>query len=275
VLADQCLLTLGGSAALFAAALARFGIPVALFSKVGHDAIGAILIDLLLKRGVDVSGIKRDPRSRTGITTALSYAGDRALVTCLGAIQELTPRDVNLARLRRYAHLHMTSPFLQAGLRRHYPSLLRKAREAGLTTSFDPGWDPSEKWDIERCLPWTNVLMVNEIEAASLAHIRRPEDAGRSLARRVERVVVKCGPQGALTVSNGKVHRARSYPVRTVDTTGAGDAFDAGFLSAIVTGKPIEEALAFGCACGALSTRQPGGYDAQPTRREALRLMKI
>jgi sugar/nucleoside kinase (ribokinase family) len=167
----------------------------------------------------------------------------------------------------------MTSPFLQAGLRPDFPAILKKARGAGLTTSFDPGWDPEGTWRLEPLYPHADVLLVNEVEAAAITGLRRPAAAARALAARVPLAVVKTGPEGAVAASGDRTWRVSSYPVKPVDTTGAGDTFDAGFLDAYVDGKPVEEALAFGCACGALSTTRPGGFEGQPTRAEARRLV--
>jgi len=274
VLVRGCRMTLGGSGAILACGLARLGRPVRFLGRVGGDATGDMLTDLMRRRGVDISGLRRDPKEGTGIAVAFTHTDDRALVSYLGTVATTRLRDLPLDNLRRYAHLHLTSPFLQYGLRDSFPPLLRRARKAGLTTSLDPGWDPRGRWEVDSILPHVDVLLVNEMEAKALTGQRRPLEAARTLAGRVRLAVVKTGPRGAVAASPDGDASAASYPVDPVDTTGAGDTFDSGFLDAWLAGSSIPEALAFGCACGALSTRKPGGYEGQPGRAEAYRLMK-
>jgi sugar/nucleoside kinase (ribokinase family) len=267
-------MTLGGSGAIFACGLARLGRPVRFFARVGRDATGDMLIDLLRRRNIPVSGVRRDPKVGTGIAVAISGTSDRALVSYLGTVATTTLRDLALDDLRRYDHLHLTSPFLQLGLRPHFVPLLKRARRAGLTTSIDPGWDPQKRWDLKAILREVDLLLVNEVEAEALTGMNRPVEAARKLSKRVALAVVKTGSKGAVAVSPDGEWRVPSFPVDPVDTTGAGDTFDAGFLDGWLAGRPMEEALRFGCACGALSTTKPGGYEGQPGRAEAVRFMK-
>ena len=95
------------------------------------------------------------------------------------------------------------------------------------------------------------------------------EAAARALAARGPLAVVKLGPEGAVAVGDGEVTRAVAPAADAVDTTGAGDSFDAGFLAARLAGESLADALALGRACGALSTRATGGTAAQPTLGEA------
>lgn len=274
VLVRGCRLTLGGSGAIFACGLARLGHPIRFLGKVGRDSTGDAVLGMMRGRGVDVSGIHRDKATGTGIAVAFTQTDDRALVSFLGTVATTTARDIGAPSWRAYSHLHMTSPFLQFGLRDRFPSLLRRAKREGLTTSLDPGWDPRERWDLGSILPWVDVLLVNEVEARALTGKRSPKDAALTLSERVPIAVVKTGPKGAIAAMSGALKVAASHPVDPVDTTGAGDTFDAGFLHAWIQKRPLGEALALGCACGALSTLKPGGYEGQPTRREAYRLMK-
>src|SRR5438093_1736826 len=137
VLVRGCRMTLGGSAAIFACGLAALGHPVRFLGKVGRDTTGDFLLDLMRSRGVDASGVRRDPKVGTGIAVAFTHTDDRALVSYLGTLATTTVRDLAIGAWGRHAHLHMTSPFLQFGLTAQFPALLRKARRAGLTTSLD------------------------------------------------------------------------------------------------------------------------------------------
>jgi len=273
VLVSGCSLTLGGSAAIFACGLAKLGREVKFVGKVGADQPGDFVVKLMKDRGVDASGIKRDRKESTGIAVAFTETDDRALVSFLGTVVSTTPRDVAVGDPKRFGHLHVTSPFLQLGLLGHFQPLLKKARRAGLTTSMDPGWDPRGRWTLEDLYPWIDVLLVNEMEAKALTGSTRPASAAKALADKVTLAVVKAGDQGAFAATKSGDWSASSYPVEAVDTTGAGDTFDAAFIDGWLDGHRVHEILAYACAAGAISTEKRGGYDGQPTRREALRLV--
>lgn len=273
VLVSGCSLTLGGSAAIFACGLARLGRDVAFRGKVGGDATGDFVLKLMSERGVDVSGVKRDARTGTGIAVAFTETDDRALVSYLGTVASTEPKDVAPDDWSRYGHLHLTSPFLQFGLSSHFPKMLKAAQRAGLTTSLDPGWDPRERWGLDALYPLLDVILVNEIEAKALTKLRKPVEAARALAKKVPLAVVKTGPKGAAAATGTAHWSSASFPVDPVDTTGAGDTFDAAFIDGWLDGHRVEELLAYACAAGALSTVKPGGYEGQPTRHEALQLV--
>jgi sugar/nucleoside kinase (ribokinase family) len=265
-------MTLGGSAAIFACGLAKLGRPVKFLGKIGADSNGDFVLGKMRDRAVDVSGVKRDPRTGTGIAVAFTHSDDRAIVAYLGTVASTTARDVPVGDWKRYGHLHLTSPFIQLGLRDAFVPLLKKAKRAGLTTSLDPGWDPRERWDLEPIYPWLDVLLVNEVESKALTRLR-PVDAAKKLAEKVLVAVVKTGPKGAIAATRSALWKAPPYAVDPVDTTGAGDTFDSAFIDGWLQGHRVEEVLAYACAAGALSTEAAGGYDGQPTRSEALHLV--
>ena len=172
---------------------------------------------------------------------------------------DLTAEHAGGGVLAGARHLHIASYFLLGGLRPGLPGIVAAARAAGATVSLDPQDDPAGEWrsGLPELLPDLDLLFVNEHESAALDTSACPL------------VVVKRGPRGASArTATGEVQHP-GVVVESVDATGAGDSFDAGFLAAWLGGAGIEEALALACACGALSTRAPGGTDAQPTRTEA------
>ena len=270
VMVSGCSMTLGGSAAIFACGLAKLGRVVKFLGKIGRDSNGDFLLGKMRDRGVDVSGVTRDSKTGTGISVAFTETDDRAIVAYLGTVASTTPRDVPVGDWKRYGHLHLTSPFIQLGLRSGFVSMLKRAKRAGLTTSMDPGWDPRERWDLDALYPWLDVLLVNEVESKAITRLRRPAEAAKKLAEKVLVAVVKTGPKGALASTKTGFWKASPYVVEPLDTTGAGDTFDAAFIDGWLQGHRIEEVLAYACAAGALSTESAGGYDGQPTRSEAL-----
>jgi sugar/nucleoside kinase (ribokinase family) len=258
-LVDHAELVLGGSGAIVAAGAARLGLRVAMAGCVGDDALGRAMLEALA--GVDVSAV-RTVAEPTGVSVGLARAGDRAVLTALGALAALRADDVPGALLAEARHVHVASPFLQRAL--DVAAIV--ARAAG-TTSLDPGWDPRERWE----LAWEgfDVLLPNAQEAQRLAGEEDVEAAARSLAEKGPLVVVKLGAEGALAAAGGELVRAAAPTIEAVDATGAGDSFDAGFLAARLAGEDLAGALALGCACGALSTRAAGGTAGQPTLAEA------
>jgi sugar/nucleoside kinase (ribokinase family) len=262
---DHAELVLGGSGGIFAAGAAKLGLEVAMAGCVGDDALGAAMIDALEVVGVDTSAVIRTPEAPTGLSVALARPGDRAILTAAGALARLRAEDVPGELLARARHVHVTSPFLQDGLR---PGL-RALAEGARASSLDPGWDPREEWSVP--LDAFDVLLPNAEEALRLAGRSDGdiEAAAHDLAARGPTVVVKLGAEGAIAVAGGEMVRAAAGAVEPVDSTGAGDSFDAGFLRARLDGAGLADALALGCACGALSTRAAGGTAAQPTLDEA------
>lgn len=271
-LVEEAELTIGGSAAIAACGAARLGLETALASIVGDDPLGRFMLDALAERGVDVSGVVVRAGARTGVTVVLVRGSDRAMLTAPGTITELTAELVDRRLLRAAQHVHTSSYFLHGGLRPGLAGLLREAQRAGASTSIDTNWDPSEEWDggLLDLLGEISILFVNAEEAQRISAIADVEDAARALSRDGSvLVVVKLGAEGALAVDGGRIIRSAAVAVDEVDSVGAGDSFDAGFLAGHLTGRPPEESLRLANACGALSMRAAGGTGAQPTLAEA------
>jgi sugar/nucleoside kinase (ribokinase family) len=148
---------------------------------------------------------------------------------------------------------------------------LRNAREAGLTTSLDTGWDARSRWleDIEGCLPHLDLLFLNQDEARMLSGFADPDDAARRMqALGAGDVVIKLGAEGcAVFTTNGAI-RVAGFPVDVVDTTGAGDCFVGGFLAALAEGCAYPDAARFANAVGALSVQKLGAINGIRTRAE-------
>ena len=276
VLVSDSRLVLGSATAIMAMGLARLGTPVAFAGRVGDDLWGGFCLEEMAGRGIDISRVVRGGGLKTGVTVSITHPGDRALVTYLGAISALTGADVPDAALAGLGHLHVSSFFFQDGLRPDLPELFARARRAGLTTSLDTGFDPSGRWDgrLRETLGETDLFFPNEVELEALTGCKDPAAGIRALANGLTRVVAKLGEQGALTLDGDTPIRVPAYRVETVDTTGAGDSFNAGFLHRWLQGAPLVDCLRLGAACGALSTRALGGTAAQPTLEEAEALVR-
>ncbi len=268
---DQAELVIGGSGAITACGAARLGLRAGLVAVVGDDSFGRFMRESLAERGVDVSGIAVDGERPTGVSVVLIRGSDRAILTALGTIPELSVAMVERAQLQTTRHLHVSSFFLQHRLRLELPALLANARTAGATTSIDPNWDPGEQWDggLLDSLADTDVLLLNGEEVKRIAREEEVAAAALNLAERGPLVAVKLGEDGALAVDGTRVVRAPAMRLDVADTVGAGDSFDAGFLAGFLAGHSLEDSLALACACGSLSTRAVGGTAGQPTLAEA------
>lgn len=266
VVARDFALRLGSSSAICASGLAKLGNDVAFLGKVGDDVFGRFCVDELAGAGVDVSLVRTDPLLPTGVTVSISDR-DRALVTYPGAMEGLRADEATDGLLARFRHLHVSAYFLQRELKPGLPSLFRRARALGLTTSLDPGHDPYNEWgdEIRDVYRDTGVLLLNELE---LRHTTASADIEQGLGRLATDstiAVVKLGARGAAAAgAGGVIERTPAMEVSVRDTTGAGDSFNAGFLHAWLRGWSLARALRCGVVCGSLSTRGLGGCEAQP-----------
>lgn len=276
VLVDDFVMTLGSASAICAMGLARLGVPVAFLSVVGQDPWGAYCVEILRGAGIDVSRVAVDPSIKTGVTVSLTSAQrDRALVSYLGSIAALSGEAIADDAFRGFDHLHVSSYFLQQKLRPSCAALFGRARAAGLSTSLDPGFDPSETWgaDLQDTLREVDLFFPNEVELRGITGTDDVREGLRRLENGRTRTIAKLGPRGAAALVDGALVEVAAFPVEPVDTTGAGDSFDAGFLFAWLAGRPPAECLRWGSACGSLSTRGSGGTGHQAGRAEAERLV--
>jgi sugar/nucleoside kinase (ribokinase family) len=269
-------LTVGSASAICASALAKLGEEVTFIGKVGSDAWGDLCLKSLRDVGIDCSFVSRDETLTTGITVSITWAKDRALLTYLGSIAALQASDISNECLRGCRHLHVSSFFLQRALRPGLKSLLARAHENGLTTSVDPGFDPEEAWgrDLIDTLSEVDVFFPNEIELTAISGHENRIKALQSLENGRTLTVAKLGSDGCMTLRNGEIVSMPGFPITPVDTTGAGDTFNAGFLHAWLSGAGLQESMRFGSACGALSTLGLGGTASQPTESEAREFMR-
>jgi sugar/nucleoside kinase (ribokinase family) len=274
-------LTVGGSSAITACGLARLGLRVAHGGVVGDDLLGRLVVEALGEHGVDTSTITVEPAIPTGATVHLGKGDQRAMLTATGTIDRLRAEDVPREVLPHVRHIHAGSTAIQPRLRPGLPDLYRQARAAGVTTSFDTNWDPDQRWEgIDALLATADVFLPNQQEAVLISGLPDPLDAARALADRAAAagrdatagpltVAVKLGAEGALALRGREALRVPADRVQVIDATGAGDAFDAGFLYGFLDGRPLAEMLALGVACGSLSTRAIGGVDGLATLAEA------
>ena len=279
-LLDGADLTVGGSGAIVAHGLARLGLRTTMVAVIGADAFGTLTRDQMAAAGIDVAQLRTDPARPTGLSVILIQGESRSILTLVGAIATLDPAGVDDDLLRRAEHVHVSSFFLQPTLAAGLPDLFRRARAAGCSTSLDTNFDPAGRWDgLEDVLPVTDVLLPNRTEALALAKRYGAADpdaptgeaadvavAAAAISARGPLVVVKDGERGAVAVTpDGQTWRQPGHPVVAVDSTGAGDSFDAAFLAGRSLGRSLPECLDLACRAGARSTLGVGGTSTQAT----------
>ncbi|MHB1023420.1 MAG: carbohydrate kinase family protein [Acidobacteriaceae bacterium] len=265
ILASDFAMTLGSSSAILAHNLAILGSRVAFTSRVGTDTLGAICCERLEEAGVDISHVVRAQNgSGTGVTLLLPHGGTRHILTYPGAMFEMGIEDVDVAYLSLARHFHLSSLFLHQKLLPDIPELFSRMKRAGLTTSLDTNDDPEDKWGeiLHQVLPLVDVLLCNHREIKKIAGVDNIDSAALRIAEKVPLVIVKCGDQGARAYIGGKQIHKPAIAVSVIDSIGAGDSFNAGFLHQWVRHADLETCLSFGNLTGALSATRPGGTEA-------------
>jgi sugar/nucleoside kinase (ribokinase family) len=253
---DGMLLDTGGCAANVATDLARLGVRAAVAGTVGSDAFGRFVRDDLAAKGLaDVSSIRVSPTLPTSQTVILPVRGDdRRFIHSLGANAAFRVEDIDMDMLSRCRVLYVGGYFIlpgvdAAGLAR----LLRGARERGVRTVLDvAGVDPvGGMAKLAPALPYADVFLPNDDEAALLVGPGDPLAQARAfVAAGAGTAVVTMGGRGCVVATADRAWRAGAYSVEVVDASGSGDAFDAGFITGMLEGWPIERTVPFAAAVG-------------------------
>jgi sugar/nucleoside kinase (ribokinase family) len=274
VFADQYRREAGGGTVNTACALARLGHRTSVFGVFGKDE------EAWLRSRLNSFGVQaEDTRSSelpNALTVSMSTRSDRSFLSYAGAnrvLEAYVALPETIVALSKSRHIHFAMPLEHELAKLLLPTL----RSAGCSLSIDPGW--RKDWflnpgslDVIRMF---DLFFPNEREAQLLTGRKDPEQVLREFAAMgLEHTVVKLGPRGAATLRQDHFYEMTPPDVQVVDTTGAGDAFDAGFIDAWLSGADIEEQLRRACICGSLSTRARGALTALPSRQEMLDVMQ-
>ena len=265
LLASDFRMTLGSSSAIVAHNLAALGVSVGFITRLGDDALGSIALDRLAERGVDLTCVKRVSGSTsTGVTILLNHEGTRHILTYPGTMSEMVAADLDMAYLASSRHFHLSSFFLHKALQPDLTQICRQLKSEGLTLSLDTNDDPDDRWGggLDELLGIVDVFLPNEDEACQITGKPDAESAIDILAKRIPLVAVKCGKLGALVQAGRQRWLLPAVCVTPLDTIGAGDSFNAGFLTAYLRGEAPDACAAFGNRTAALSTLRPGGTES-------------
>ncbi|MBS1842288.1 MAG: carbohydrate kinase family protein [Acidobacteria bacterium] len=260
---------IGGGAAITACGLAKLGLRAGIIGVVG-ESDGQWMLDRLRVHGVSIDGIKTTAAEPTAIAVSISTTTDRTFLTYNGANRELPALIERLAFAAqpfRARHVH----FAHALDLSFAPRLFEELANSGLTVSVDVGWHPEWYGDTRAvsALQLADVFFPNEREAEVMTHETEPRrmlDAFRRMG--LKRVAMKRGQSGAALLWDGEILFQEPGNIEPVDTTGAGDCFDAGFLYARLTGMDPKACLKVGAVCGEMSARALGGIAGFPSKNE-------
>lgn len=265
IFANEMILTLGSSSAILANNLSVLGTKVGFVGKLGTDSNAELILSALKKSGVSTEEIIIDRDQQTGITVAFSYGNSRAMVTYAGAMSKLVQEEISDETLLKGKHLHISSIFLQEGLLPGIVDLYKRAKALGLTTSLDTQWDPYEKWNVNLndLLPNVDIFLPNEEELKNMTNSKSFEQAIKKIKDFANIIVVKRATEGAELFSKTKhLHRDALLNANVIDTIGAGDSFNAGFLHKYIQHASLEECMENGVLMGSVNTYGKGGTGA-------------
>jgi sugar/nucleoside kinase (ribokinase family) len=213
--------------------------------------------------------VKRSNRFKTPLGLNISVKGDRSMLTVLGTLQEIGPDLVKGIDLSQVKHWHIAGYFLLPALFPFWPGFLTQLKQQGITVSLDTNWSPEENWEqVLDILPMIDLFLPNDQEAMAISRTTSYRAAGAWLAERCGTVVIKRGSEGATVFAEGREQSASvadHWPgkVHLVDTTGAGDSFDGGYLFEWLKGASVDTCLKTGILCGTHCVQGTGGLQTQ------------
>jgi ribokinase len=265
VLGQNVCQSFGGKGANQAVAAKQAGARVAFLAKLGSDSHGRAISERLLSIGLSREGLLFHPGSPTGVAFILVDAEGRNLIAVSpGSNQTLSADDV-----RQAAPLIAGADVLLAQLEIPFAAVMEAlaiAKAHRVTTILNPAPTVPLSSDV---LGLVDVLTPNEGEAARLTGLSDAAAAAHALRQQgVGCVIVTLAERGALLVEEKTARVLPAYPVRCIDSTAAGDAFNGALACAIAAGRPFDAAVAFANAAGALTTTKRGAQEALPSRHE-------
>jgi sugar/nucleoside kinase (ribokinase family) len=268
-LADSYEIELGGSGPIFASQFVKLGGTVALLTIVGNDSMGNMILSRIKEIGIDTEYIRQSTKNKTPLGLNISVNEDRSLMTVLGTLNEISADIIDETLLDHIKHWHIAGYFLLPTLIGFWPGFLDILKKKGITCSLDTNWSPLGNWDqVLKILPKVDLFLPNEEEAMAITGKSDYQRAGIELSKLAPLVVIKRGEHGASVFKDGKEFSATNQEyweggIKVIDTTGAGDSFDGGFIYEWLKGASLEECLKTAIICGISNVQDIGGIRSQ------------
>ncbi len=265
ILAGSMNVVLGSSSAIFAANAAALGASVSFCGKVGDDANGKLCMQSLKKMGVHTNYISVSTEKNTGATLILNYDQDRANITYCGAMALFTQADIPWDHISEFDHVHLSNFFVQEGIREDIVQIFKRLKEYKVSTSLDTQWDVLERWDFDykTCLPYVDFFLPNESELLALTGCDSIEKAIAAVQDSTNYLALKMGTSGSWGMHKNELYKTKAFSPETfVDAIGAGDSFNAGFITHFLETQNFQESLVNGNLMGAVNTTATGGTQA-------------
>ncbi len=277
---DSITLHSGGCALSSAVDMSKIGLDTAVVGKLGNDGFGSYLTGELKKHNVETTGLSIGQNSRTSASVVVvGEDSERSFIHCFGANGEFTYEDIDFAFVSQYKIAFFTGVNLMASFDgAPLAKAVEEARDAGCITVMDTAWDSSGRWMelVRGSLSNLDYFIPSYEEAKNIAGKESPEEiADVFLSMGVGTAVIKLGEKGCyIKTGGGREHTIGPFKVDAVETTGAGDAFAAGFITGISKGWPIEKCGLFANATGALSVSCIGASTGIKTLEETIDFIK-
>ena len=268
ILVDDLNIAPGGGAAISSLALAKLGLNIAIYGCIGKDLFSKMLLDNLVEVGVDITNVTILDDTKAGTSIVLTDEKDRSFITYRGALDKLDLYSISdevlgncdFCFLHNYDHNKIDE----------YLNLAIRLNKLGKKIIFDVGYDESEEWDpkVFELLTKVDLFIPDELEALCFSGKKTISEALSQLSTFCPKVVIKAGNKGAFALKNGSVINVPCFPTTVIDSTGAGDSFDAGFIYGMVKGYSLDNSLKLANYIGSLSVSAIGGSNGIPDTKE-------
>lgn len=274
-----CTLAIGGTESNVAIALARLGHKVRWISSLGDDAFGNMVAEILREEGVEVVA-SFDPERQTGLMVKTPSTGTQRFVSYYragSAASAMSPDSVSDSQIEDAKLVHLTGvmPALSEGTRRTSMDIAKRSKDLGKRVSFDVNFRKALWSEAKAKLIFRELANFAEIVFGDRAElellVENPAESDSDLLLQISalgpsQVVMKLADEGAVALIEGEFYSQPAIKVDVLDTVGAGDAFVAGYLSALLEGEDAHERLMRGAFCGAMACTSLGDWEGSPTR---------
>ncbi len=275
VFIDDMTFCVGGSAANVAIGLAKLETETYIYTILSDDLFSEYILDYFKEVNLSDKFVQIAEGYRAGLSVGLTHNKDRSFISYMGTNELFGSYAFDEKWLKEFNHLHFSGYNLNKCLK-FYLDIAKKGKKSGCTLSFDLGWTDFEnhREDLTELLTYMDIFFPNTHEAKHLSGKDDLDGMFKELSRYVKgTIVITAGEEGAYAYDHGKVFH-KVFKVNAIDAIGAGDAFDAGFLSAYLNKKDIETCLEYGCACGAIAVSSSGGSLSSPTKKELVTFLE-